>query len=126
MADEAQKQLIEAGLLPEVMPNNFTFNKVREILSHLADVEVDRLREAIEAAKQLKIRGPLASMIFIKHHLSGEHEVEIDRLEESEEGKRFAVLIYPEGELPIQDEFLPEEINSGSLLHYHPSEVRYL
>lgn len=126
MADEAQKLLVEAGLLPEVMPNNFTFNKVREILSQLESTDTDRLSEAIRVAKGLKIHGPLAAVIFVKHHLHGAHEVEIDRVEESEESTRFAVLIYPEGELPIQVEYLPEGIQVGSRLHYDPSEERYL
>ena len=125
MTDEAQKQMFEVGLLPEVMPNNFTFRKVREILSQLENIDADKLREAINAAKGLKIHGPLASVIFIKHHLDGAHEVEVDRLEESEEGMRFAVLVYSEGELPIQVEFLPEGINVGSRLRYDPSKESY-
>lgn len=125
MADEAQKQMIEAGLLPEVMPNNFTFRKVREILSQLENTDSGKVHEAINAAKGLKIRGPLASVIFIRHHLDGQHEVEVDRLEESEEGIRFAVLVYSEGEVPIQVEFLPEGISNGSQLRYDPSEERY-
>lgn len=125
MQDEAQKLLVEAGLLPEVMPNNFTFKKVREILSQLEQSDVDKLGEAIGTAKGLKIRGPLASVIFLKHHLDGEHEIEVDRVEEGEEGTRFAVLVYPEGELPILIQYLPEGVNEGSLLHYNPSEARY-
>ena len=125
MLEEAQKQLTDAGLLPEVLPNNFTFNKVREILSRLEQSDVDKLSDAIGAAKGLKIRGPLASAIFIKHHLDGEHEVEVDRLEESEEGTRFAVLVYPEGEMPVQVEHLPEGIQGGNRVRYDPSKERY-
>jgi hypothetical protein len=112
-------------LLPEVMPDNFTFNKVREILCKLVSAEQGKLLEAIEAAGRLKIRGPLAIVIFIKHHLEGSHEVEIDRLEESEEGTRFAVLVYPEGELPIQSECLPQNTDAGIRLSYDPAEGRY-
>lgn len=125
MAQEAQKQLIEAGLLPEAMPDNFTFNKVREILSQLESIDTEKMREAIAAVKRLKIRGQLAAVIFIKHRLDGQHEVEVDRLEEGEEGSRFAVLVYPEGELPISVEHLPEGVNVGSRLRYDPVEERY-
>ena len=125
MTDEAQRQMVQAGLLPEVMPNNFTFRKVREILSQLENTDPVKLSKAINAAKGLKIRGPLASVIFIKHHLDGKHEVQVDRLEEGEEGIRFAVLVYSEGEVPIQVEFLPEGISNGSRLRYDPSEERY-
>jgi hypothetical protein len=122
---EAQKLLTEAGLLPEVMPSNFTFNKVRGILSQLENADAARLREALTAAQGLKIVGPLASVIFIKHRLDGEHEVEVDRVDKSEEGTEFAVLVYPEGELPIRVEYLPEGINTGSRLRYDLSKERY-
>lgn len=125
MADNAKSLLVASGLLPEVMPENYTFNKVRGILKDLERSDLAELREAIRIAKELKIRGSLASVIFIKHHLAGAHEVEVDRVDESEEGVRFAILTYPEGELPVQVEYLPEGINAGSRLRYDPSEERY-
>ena len=46
-----------------------------------------------------------------------------DRLEENEEtGTRYAVLIYPEGEVPVKVEHLPEEVGVGCRLQYQPSE----
>lgn len=125
MDELTRRELVEAGLLPEAMPNNVTFNKVRAILSKLENTDPEKLRVAIGAATGLKIRGPLASMIFIKHCLSGAHAVEIDRIAESEEGKRFAVLVYPEGEVPIEVELLPEGVNDGRQLRYDPSEEIY-
>jgi hypothetical protein len=107
------------------MPDNFTFNKVREILDGLKDADADQLRGAIEAAGRLNIRGPLAATIFIKHHLAGAHEVEIDRVDESEEGAHYAVLIYPEGEVPVQVEQLPQNPSAGSRLHYDASAGQY-
>jgi hypothetical protein len=50
----------------------------------------------------LEVHGALTVAIFIKHHLGGAHEVEVDRVEASEEGEVFAVLVYPEGELPLK------------------------
>jgi hypothetical protein len=123
--DDARRLLVEMKFLPEVMPNNFTFNKVREILQGLENLDHDKLREAIEVAGKLKIRGPLQAMIFIKHHLEGAHEVEVDRFAEGEEGRHFAVLVYPEGELTIQIEDLPAGVNVGSQLHYHPAKKKY-
>jgi hypothetical protein len=123
--NQAQRLLIEAKILPEAMPLNYTFNKVREILRELEDTNQDKLSEAIEAAGSLKIRGPLATLIFIKHHLEGEHEAEVDRIDESEEGARLAVLVYPEGEVPIPVESLPAHINTGVRLHYDQSERSY-
>jgi hypothetical protein len=116
---------VEAGLLPEAMPDNFTFNKVREILDQLDNIDQESLREAIQIAKGLKIRSPLSAMIFVKHHLEGVHEVEVDRIDESEEGTHFAVLVYPEGEVTIQTEYLLEGVNVGSRLHYDPSKKKY-
>ncbi len=118
---KAQSLLIEAGLLPKEMPSNFTYDKVREVLAGLEGHEVEELRRAVERAVQLEVRGPLAAVIFIKHHFDGEHEVELDRMEENEEtGTRYAVLIYPEGELPIKLEQMPEGIESGSRVRYDP------
>lgn len=125
MADNARSLLVASGVLPEVMPDNYTFNKVREVLNKLNDSDSEELRKAIRIAKEQKIRGALAFVIFVKHHLEGAHEVEVDRVDESEEGVRFAVLVYPEGELPVQVEYLPEGINVGSRLRYDPSEEGY-
>lgn len=125
MSGNAHALFVEAGLLPEVMPDNFTFNKVREILDQLENSDRAGLLEAIQVVKDLKIRSPLSAMIFIKHHLEGAHEAEVDRIDESEEGTRFAVLVYPEGEVTILIEYLPEGINVGSRLHYDPSIKKY-
>jgi hypothetical protein len=125
LAHEAKKLLIEAGLLPEAMPDNFTFGKVKEILAELEKADPDSLREALLAAQGLKIRSPLSALLFIKHHLEGAHEVEVDRIDESEEGTHFAVLVYPEGELTIQTEYLPEGVNVGSRLRYDPAMKKY-
>jgi hypothetical protein len=111
--------------LPAELPDNFTFNKVREILEGLETVEEDRLSEALAAALRLRIKGPLAILIFLKHHLAGAHEVEIDRLEEGESGAQYGVLIYPEGELPISVEFLPTHADAGAAVHYDPSQEQY-
>lgn len=123
--DEARRLLVEAGVLPETMRESVTFNKVREILRVLENSEQDRLREAIAVAKRLGIRGPLQSVIFIKHHLAGEHDVEVDRIDVSEDGARLAVLIYAEGEVPLPVESLPTQIDVGARLRYDPSEGRY-
>jgi hypothetical protein len=125
MDNHTQRLLVEAGLLPEVMPDNFTFNKVREILVDLDDNNQECLREAIQGAKELQIRSPLSAMIFIKHHLEGAHEVEVDRIDENEEGTHFAVLVYPEGEVTTRIEYLPEGVKIGSRLHYDPSKMKY-
>jgi hypothetical protein len=117
--------LAEAGLLPREMPDNYTFRKVREILAALEEVEPERLREAIAAARRMDVRGALAAVIFIKHHLGGAHEVEVDRVAESEEGDAFAVLIYEEGELPLKVAHLPREVKGGSRLRYDPVEGTY-
>lgn len=125
VGDPLQRLLIDAGVLPEFMPNNFTFNKVREVIGQLKDVAQDRLLEAVRLAKVQKISGPLATVVFIKHHLDGVHEAEVDRVMESEDGVQYAVLIYPEGELPIPVESLPDKIEEGISLHYDPIEGRY-
>lgn len=125
MTIDAKRLLTEASLLPTEMPNNFTFNKVREILDGLKDAGEDELREALEALRRLRIRGPLAATIFIKHHLAGVHEAEIDRVDESEEGARLAVLVYPEGEVPIEVEHLPQDISAGRCVRYDPSAGQY-
>lgn len=123
--DQARRLLIEAGVLPETMRESVTFNKVRVILRELDNSDEDRLREAIAAAAKLGIRGPLQSVIFIKYHLEGEHEVEVDRIDESEEGASLAVLIYPEGEVPLPAKSLPPAIDVGARFRYDPSEGRY-
>lgn len=123
--DQARRLLVEAKILPETMRESVTFNKVRVILRELDNSDEGRLREGITAAGKLGIHGPLQSVIFIKHHLEGEHEVEVDRIDESEEGGRLAVLTYPEGEVPLSTESLPSQIDVGTRLSYDPSEGRY-
>ena len=119
--NRAQELLADAGLLPGQMPDNYTYKKVKEILTGLEGKDEDEIRKAITLVARQEISGPLATVIFIKHHLSGAHEVEIDRLEESEEGVKYAVLVYPEGELPIKLTHLPEGAAAGSRLRYVPT-----
>lgn len=123
--NRAQELLVEAGLLPRQMPENYTFRKVKELLAGLEGKKEDEIRKAITLAKRQEISGPLATVIFIKHHLGGAHEVEIDRLEESEEGVRYAVLVYPEGELPTKLMHLPQGVQGGSRLQYSQIEGQY-
>jgi len=114
--------LIEAGLLPREMPSNYTYDKVREVLESLESREIDGMRGAVESAVRLDVRGPLAAAIFCKHHLDEAHEVEVDRVDENEEtGARYAVLIYPEGELPIKLEHLPQGTEPGVRIRYEPA-----
>lgn len=123
---KAQQLLAEAGVLPREMPHNFTYDKVREVLTQLEGAEPDQMREAIANARRLEINSPLAAVIFVRHHIAGAHEVEVDRLEVNEEvGTRYAVLIYPEGEVPIKVEHLPEEVGVGCRLQYQPSEGQF-
>jgi hypothetical protein len=119
--NRAQELLVEAGLLPLQMPDNYTFRKVRELLAALEGKDEDEIRKAITLVAKQEIGGPLATVIFIKHHLGGAHEVEIDRLEESEAGVKYAVLVYPEGELPIKLTHLPPGVDAGSRLRYVPT-----
>lgn len=123
---KAQQLLAEAGVLPREMPHNFTYDKVREVVTQLEGVEPLQMGEAIAGARRLEINRPLAAVIFVRHHIEGAHEVEVDRLEENEEdGTQYAVLIYPEGEVPIKVEHLPEEVSIGSRLRYQPSEGKF-
>ncbi|HYP53300.1 MAG TPA: hypothetical protein VEQ42_07145 [Pyrinomonadaceae bacterium] len=123
----AHAALSEAGLLPRELPSNFTFDKVREILAALDTRGGEELRGATEAAKRLGVRGPLASALFVKHHAGGAHEVEVDRVEASEEGGSvYAVLVYPEGELPLSVGQLPAGVGAGTRLRYEPEESRYV
>lgn len=123
---DAHAALAEAGLVPAAMPKSYTYNKVREILSQLEGADQTAFAGAIGAVRRLKVRGPLAVAIFIKHHLAGAHEVEVDRIEENEEqGTQYGVLVYPEGELPVSMEYLPEGARAGVRLHYEPSEEAY-
>lgn len=120
------RRLVEVGLLPEEMPNNFTFNKVRKILSELSEADPLELNQAILMALKLEVSGPLAIVIFIKHHLLGPHGVEVDRVIEHEEQRvRYGVLIYPEGELPVKVKYLPNHTKEGSGLSYEPVEGAY-
>lgn len=125
MTNNAKRLLTEASILPEEMPENFTYNRVREILDQLETSGADELRAAIAATQRLKIRGPMAAVIFIKQHLAGAHEVEIDRVDEGVEGASLAVLVYPEGEVPVQVEFLPGNVSAGSLVRYEPAAGEY-
>ncbi len=114
--------LAEAGLLPREMPSNYTYDKVREVLESLESQEIEEMRGAVERAARLDVRGPLAAAIFCKHHFDGAHEVEVDRVDENEEtGTRYAVLIYPEGELPIKLEHLPQGTEAGNRIRYEPA-----
>jgi hypothetical protein len=123
---EIARALREAGLLPEVMPQNFTFRKVREVLTEMDVTEREKLNEAIAASKRLGLRSPLAAVIFIKHHLAGAHEVEVDRVSESDEqDNRYAVLVYPEGEVPIRTDLLPGKVQEGTRLNYDPGKAEY-
>jgi hypothetical protein len=117
--------LVEAGLLPRELPNNYTFRKVREILTVLEEAGPERLGEAIAAARQIEVRGALAAVIFVKHHLGGAHEVEVDRVEAGEEGEGLAVLVYEEGELPLKLAHLPQGVEGGSRLRYDPMAGTY-
>lgn len=123
---DAQAMLVEAGLLPAEMPANYTFNKVRKILSELNDAPPAELNRAIIVASDLEIRAPLPAVIFIKHHLSGRHEVEVDRVVNSDEDNtRYAVLIYAEGEVPVSARHLPDSIGEGTRLLYEPENGAY-
>lgn len=122
---DAQQWLVKEGILPALMPANYTFNKVRAILSELNETEAEKLDKAVKAAKALSLSGPLATVIFIKHHLAGAHEVEVDRVVRNEEEKAFAVLVYAEGEVPIGTEHLPENPGAGSRLWYDPKAGNY-
>ncbi|MET0645086.1 MAG: hypothetical protein ABW208_00610 [Pyrinomonadaceae bacterium] len=117
--------LAEAGLLPREMPDNYTFRKVKKILPVLEEAKPERLREAIAAARQMGVHGALAAVIFIRHHLGGAHEVEVDRVEAGEEGEGFAVLVYEEGELPLKVAHLPQEVKGGMRLRYDPVKCSY-
>jgi hypothetical protein len=122
---EAGRMLAEAGLLPQEMPDNYTFRKVREILAVLEESEPGRIGEAIATARRMEVWGALAAVIFTKHHLGGAHEVEVDRVEASEDGEGFAVLVYEEGELPLKVAHLPQEVEGGMRLRYDPVEGTY-
>lgn len=123
---DAQSRLVKEGILPAEMPANYTFNKVRAILPELDGTEEAKLDEAVRAAKALSLSGPLATLIFIKHHLAGAHEVEVDRVVRNEEdGRAFAVLVYTEGEVPVKTEHLPENIAEGSRLRYDSKAGNY-
>jgi type II secretory pathway component HofQ len=123
---DAQHLLVKEGILPAEMPANYTFNKVRSVLAELDETEEAKLYEAVKAAKALSLSGPLATIIFIKHHLAGAHEVEVDRVvRNEEEGKTFAVLVYAEGEVTVSTRHLPENLREGSRLSYDPKAGNY-
>lgn len=123
---DAHRSLVKAGLLPEEMPDNYTFNKVRRILSEIAEADPSELNRAIARALEFEISGPLAALIFIKHHLLGPHEVEVDRLiNHEEQNVTYGVLIYPEGELSVNTKYLPDDAQEGSRLQYDPTYGAY-
>lgn len=123
---DAHRMLVEAGLLPEDMPNNYTFNKVRKILPELNEAAPQEFNEAIAKALKLEVLSPLVALIFIKHHLLGEHGAEIDRVEKNEEtGTSYAILIYPEGELPLNLKYLRGDIREGVRVSYDPVKGEY-
>lgn len=117
--------LAEGGLLPRELPDNFTFRKVKEVLSGLEESDEEDARRAIAAAARLGVSGPLAVVTFVSHHLGGAHEAEVDRVEEGETGERFAVLVYPEGEVPIGLTNLPIGTGAGARLRYDPAGGDY-
>ncbi|MBD0370126.1 MAG: hypothetical protein ICV60_04775 [Pyrinomonadaceae bacterium] len=118
--------LMEAGLLPAELPDNYSFRKVRALLSEMEKMDAAQMKRAIEAAQSLEVRGPLAVAIFLKHHLLGAHEAEVDRLVENEEqGTRYAVLVYPEGELPVRLDYLKGAVQAGSRVRYEPASAEY-
>jgi len=127
MSDErsAHDILAAEGLLPREMPNNYTFNKAREILAELEGAGAEELRGAAAAARALNLRGPLGAAIFVKHALAGAHAAEVDRVDEGEEGARFGVLVYPEGEVVVEAGRLPEGVDTGSRVRYDPATGRY-
>ena len=123
---DAHAKLVEAGLLPAEMPKNFTYNKVRTILAELEKADPSSFDEAVKAAKAMSLSGPQALAIFIKHHLAGAHTVEVDRVASNEEqGTSYAVLIYPEGEVPVRVDCLPDGVEEGKSLRYNPAEGKY-
>jgi hypothetical protein len=125
VTNNAKRLLSEASLLPALMPENFTYSRVRELLDGLEGTSEEELRGAIAAVQGQQIRGPLAVVIFVKHHLAGAHEAEVDRIEETEEGARYAVLVYTEGEVPVRLEQLPKDIAPGTRLRYEPAAGQY-
>lgn len=123
---KAENLLIKAGILPEKMPHNYTYDQVREVVSSLGGYEESLVRGAVPVLSRLGISGPLQSAVFIKHHLSGEHEASIDRVITNEEtGDRYAVLTYPEGEVPVKLDKLPEGARAGRKLRYSPTEGEF-
>lgn len=124
-ADWVEDALVEAGLLPRQRPQSYTFRKMREVLAELEGVSAEQLSGAVAAAWRLEVRGPLAVAIFIKHHLRGAHEAEVDRITESEDRTSFGVLVYPEGELPIKTIHLPAGTKAGSHLRYDPHHATF-
>jgi len=126
MMSKAHEVFVAAGLLPQEMPVNYTFDRVREVLAGLGARGEDELRAAAESATRLGVRGPLAAAVFVLHHLSGGHEVEVDRLAVNEgTGERFGVLVYPEGEVTVGAANLPEGTGAGARLRYDPAAGSY-
>ena len=123
---KAHEVLAGAGLLPREMPGSFTSERVREVLASLEGYAEEEILAAAEAAKGLGVRGPLAAAVFVRHHLRGGHEVEVDRLAQNEEsGEHFAVLVYPEGEVPVRLDALSGGVGAGSRLRYDPGARQY-
>ena len=118
--------LIKAGILPAKMPHNYTYDQVREVVSTLSGYDEALVSGAISMLARLGISGPLQSAVFIKHHLAGEHEVSIDRLMTNEETEdQYAVLTYPEGEVPVRLDMLPDGARAGRKLRYSPTEGKF-
>jgi hypothetical protein len=108
------------------MPRNYTYDKVREIVESLKEHDEESVRDAVSALSHLKIAGPLQSVIFIKHHLDGDHETTVDRIISDEEsGEQFAVLSYPEGELPVKLDKLPGGPQVSKRLRYNAAKRKY-
>ena len=124
---KAHEVLAGAGLLPRELPESYTYERVREVLAALEGRAETELRAAAEAAVRLGVRGPLAAAVFVRHHLGGAHEVGVDRVAEHEgTGERLAVLVYPEGEVPVALGALGLEVGAGDRLRYDPQAGRYV
>lgn len=108
------------------MPKNYTFDKVREMLTGIKVADPQTLKESIEAAQWHEIKGALTAAIFVSHHLAGDHDVSVDRLITDEEtGERYAVISHAEGELPIKMAKNARGVRAGSTLRYEAADGGY-
>jgi hypothetical protein len=123
--ERLEKLLIEARVLRASMPNNYTYNKVREILTDLEKAEEGALKEALTPLAAYGIKSPLGAVTFLKRDLGGRHKVGVDRVTMTEQGEELAVSDYPEGGLPIPVKNLPRGLGEGVRLRYDPASGRY-